>query len=145
MKHFWIVIFFFTFASCEQIQKKQYAEKVAQQSCQEINQSLIEQASSLVPAVGKLLTDALVPDDIKNGGLCECLKPTLQDALQETYSIEDLKAMNENKAKRNKAALNIIFKRNKEILKCYETKGLKGLKIIEKFFKKILEKKDESV
>lgn len=139
----WIFLFLLSSTACEQIEKQQYAEQVAQKSCEEINKTLIEQASSLVPVVG--LTEALVPEDIKKGSLCDCLKPTLQEELQDVYTPEELKAMTEEKAKRIKVATNIIFKHNREILKCYEAKGLEGLKIIEKFFEKLIKKTDETL
>ena len=120
-----------------QDQKKEALEKVSTVACQDAKDMIEAHVNDIIPLVGKLILNNVVKDELKNGAICDCLLPVVKKHMTE-YTEADLDAMLVDKPKRSKAIKKAISQNSSEIFACYESKGLKGVKLIKNFIEKII-------
>jgi len=130
-----LVIFGCLVLGCD-YKKNKLATDIADSSCKEVTNMLIDYSVGLVPVVGSLAEYA-ISDDLKNGLFCDCLKPSITQSLVKDYSEKQLEEISKDKIKKSKAILRAVDLRSDQILDCYKRKGFKGIKLLEKFLKSL--------
>jgi hypothetical protein len=120
-----------TLFSCDK--KTENIGKVTAVACQDVKDML----ESHTPLVAKLILNAVVKDEVKNGAVCDCILPAVKKHLNE-YTAEQVEAMLVEKQARTKAIKKALSQNSAEVFDCYKSKGLKGAKLIEDFVKKIV-------
>lgn len=122
--------------SCQDA-KQELAKKVNLNTCDDTKELVEKYANTVLPLIGGLVVDKVIPESVKNGLLCECTQPNIQPFLVENYSEKELEEMLSNSKERKKALRKAILGYGKTILKCYKDKGNKGAKWVERFLEKI--------
>lgn len=126
-----VSVFCTTLFSCDK--KTENIGKVTTVACQDVKDML----ESHTPLVAKLILNAVVKDEVKNGAVCDCILPAVKKHLNE-YTAEQVEAMLVEKQARTKAIKKALSQNSAEVFDCYKSKGLKGAKLIEDFVKKIV-------
>ncbi|MCU0443959.1 MAG: hypothetical protein MUE85_03515 [Microscillaceae bacterium] len=125
------------FLACQD-QKALMVEKVNTVACQDAKDMITAHANDLVPIVGKLLLNLAVKEELQKNTICECLSPSIKKYLQETYQAAELENMLIDKARRSEAIKKALGNQSGDIFRCYEQKGLKGVKLIKDFVNKLI-------
>ncbi len=124
--------------ACErQDEKLELAKRVNLNTCDDTKEIVEKYANTVLPLIGGLVVDKVIPESVKNGIFCECTTPSVQIFLAETYTKEELEEMLSNAKKRKSAIKKTMAGYGKTILKCYKEKGNKGVKWVEKLLKSI--------
>lgn len=124
-------------SACQNNKKQEFAQKINQNACEDTKNVVNQSANLVVPLVGGLIMDKVVPESVKNGLFCECATPTYEAFFVENYTEKELEEMTTDTKKRKSAIRKALVRNGKTILKCYKDKGLKGIKWIEKLLKSI--------
>ncbi len=131
---FTFVFLLLAFFSCETKNPKQeLAKRVNLNTCDDTKEIVEKYANTVLPLIGGLVVDKVIPESVKNGLLCECSTPSVEAFLAETYSEKELEEMLSNSKLRKPAIRKAFLGYGKTILKCYKDKGNKGAKWVEKF------------
>lgn len=125
-------------AACQQNNiKQELSQKINSNACEDVKSLVNQYANTVLPLIGGLIVEKVVPESVKNGLFCECATPTFQTFFVENYTEKELEEMLIDTKKRKSAMRKAILKNGKTILRCYKEKGLKGVKWIEKLVKNI--------
>jgi hypothetical protein len=136
-KAYGVFLCLYLLTACQD-KKTEMVEKVGTVACQDAKDMITSHANDIVPIVGKLLLNLAVKEELQKNAICECLAPSVKNYLQETYQAIELENMLIDKTRRNEAVKKALLNKSTEIYKCYESKGLKGLKLIQDFINKVL-------
>lgn len=129
-------LLFLNFLVACQDKKTEMVEKVGAVACQDAKDMITAHANDVVPIVGKLILNLAVKEELQKNAVCECLAPSVKKYLQENYQALELENMLIDKTRRNEAIKKAMLNKSSDIYKCYEEKGLKGIKLIKDFINK---------